>query len=41
MVSPVLVGAAQGAGLGPMVRTPSHQRHGIGCRLVEAGIGVV
>lgn len=38
MFSPVFVGAVQGTGLGPMAVTPSHQRHGIGSRLVEAGI---
>lgn len=38
MFSPVLVGAVEGAGLGPMAVTPSHQRRGIGSRLVEAGI---
>lgn len=38
MFSPLFVGAVQGAGLGPMAVTPSHQRHGIGSRLVEAGI---
>lgn len=38
MFSPVFVGAVQGAGLGPMGVTPSHQRQGIGSRLVEAGI---
>lgn len=38
MFSPLFVGAAQGAGLGPMAVTPSHQRQGIGSRLVEAGV---
>jgi len=38
MFSPLFLGAVQGAGLGPMAVVPSHQRHGIGGRLVEAGI---
>jgi putative acetyltransferase len=38
MFSPLFVGAVQGAGLGPMAVTPSHQRQGIGSRLVEVGI---
>jgi putative acetyltransferase len=38
MFSPLLVGAVQGAGLGPMAVAPSHQRQGIGSRLVEAGL---
>lgn len=38
MFSPLFVGAAQGVGLGPMAVTPSHQRQGIGSRLVEAGV---
>jgi putative acetyltransferase len=38
LYSPVRVGAAMGAALGPMAVVPEHQRHGIGSRLVEAGI---
>lgn len=38
LFSPVFVGAVQGAGLAPMAVTPSHQRQGIGSRLVEVGI---
>lgn len=38
MFSSVFVGEVQGAGLGPMAVTPSHQRCGIGSRLVETGI---
>jgi putative acetyltransferase len=38
MFSPLFVGAVQGAGLAPMAVTPSHQRQGIGSRLVEVGI---
>lgn len=38
MFSPLFVGAVQGAGLAPMAVTPSHQRQGIGSRLVEAGV---
>jgi len=38
MFSPLSVGSAEGVGLGPMAVLPSHQRQGIGSRLVEAGI---
>jgi len=38
MFSPLSVGPMVGVGLGPMAVTPSHQRQGIGSRLVEAGI---
>ena len=38
MFSPVFVGTEQGCGLGPMAIVPSHQRRGIGSRLVEAGV---
>ncbi len=38
MFSPLLVGTTQGAGLAPMAVAPSHQRQGIGSRLVEAGV---
>jgi putative acetyltransferase len=38
MFSPLSVGPLVGAGLGPMAVTPSHQRLGIGSRLVQAGI---
>jgi putative acetyltransferase len=38
MFSPVVIGALRGAGLGPMAVRPSHQRRGIGSRLVEAGM---
>jgi putative acetyltransferase len=38
MFSPLSVGEAIGAGLGPMAVTPGHQRQGIGSRLVQAGI---
>lgn len=36
--SPLSVGPATGVGLGPMAVAPSHQRQGIGTRLVQAGI---
>jgi putative acetyltransferase len=39
MFSPLFIGTVQGAGLGPMAVVPSHQRQGIGSRLVAAGIG--
>ena len=38
MFSPVLVGAVQGAGLGPMAVLPRYQQQGTGSRLVEAGV---
>lgn len=38
MFSPVFVGAVRGEGLAPMAVIPSHQRQGIGSRLVEVGI---
>jgi putative acetyltransferase len=38
MFSPLSVGLATGAGLGPMAVAPSHQRQGIGTRLVQVGI---
>ncbi len=38
MFSPLSVGDLVGAGLGPMAVIPSHQRQGIGSRLVRAGI---
>ena len=38
MFSPLSVGDLVGAGLGPMAVLPSHQRAGIGSRLVQAGI---
>jgi putative acetyltransferase len=38
MFSPLSVGPLVGAGLGPMAVIPSHQRLGIGSRLVQAGI---
>lgn len=38
MFSPLSVGPATGVGLGPMAVAPSHQRRGIGTRLVQAGI---
>jgi putative acetyltransferase len=37
MYSPVEVGPARGAGLGPMAVVPEHQRQGVGSKLVEAG----
>ena len=38
MFSPLSIGQATGVGLGPMAVAPSHQRQGIGSRLVRAGI---
>lgn len=38
MFSPLSVGPMVGVGLGPMAVAPSHQRQGIGSRLVDAGI---
>lgn len=38
MFSPLSVESVVGTGLGPMAVLPSHQRQGIGSRLVEAGI---
>lgn len=38
MFSPLSIGPATGVGLGPMAVAPSHQRQGIGSRLVQAGI---
>jgi putative acetyltransferase len=38
MFSPLSVGPLVGVGLGPMAVLPSHQRQGIGSRLVRAGI---
>lgn len=38
MFSPLAVGTVQGVGLGPMAVRPSHQRQGIGSRLIEAGV---
>jgi putative acetyltransferase len=38
MFSPLSIGQATGVGLGPMAVAPSHQRQGIGSRLVQAGI---
>ena len=38
MFSPLVVETIQGAGLGPMAVRPSHQRQGIGSRLVEEGV---
>ena len=38
MFSPLSVGDVIGAGLGPMAVVPSHQRQGIGSRLVQAGV---
>jgi putative acetyltransferase len=38
MFSPLSIGPAMGVGLGPMAVAPSHQRQGIGSRLVQAGI---
>jgi putative acetyltransferase len=38
MFSPLSVGHLVGEGLGPMAVVPSHQRQGIGTRLVKAGI---
>ena len=37
MYSPICVGEATGAALGPMAVLPEHQHHGIGSKLVEAG----
>jgi len=37
LYSPVVVGAVQGAALGPMAVHPDHQRQGIGSELVKAG----
>jgi putative acetyltransferase len=37
MYSPLAVGQATGAGLGPMAVLPEYQRQGIGSRLIEAG----
>lgn len=37
MYSPINVGDARGAALGPMAVLPEHQRLGIGSKLVEAG----
>jgi putative acetyltransferase len=38
MFSPLTVGPAIGAGLGPMAVLPAHQRQGIGTQLVERGL---
>jgi putative acetyltransferase len=38
MFSSLSVGTVAGVGLGPMAVLPSHQRQGIGSRLVEAGL---
>ena len=38
LFSPITVGDVEGAALGPMAVVPECQRHGIGSRLVEAGI---
>jgi putative acetyltransferase len=37
MYSPITIGDATGAALGPMSVLPEHQRHGIGSKLVETG----
>jgi putative acetyltransferase len=37
LYSPLQIGDLTGAGLGPMAVVPSHQRRGIGSRLVTAG----
>jgi putative acetyltransferase len=37
MYSPITVGEVTGAALGPMAVDPSHQRQGIGSKLVQAG----
>src|SRR5688500_17833716 len=37
MYSPITIGDATGAALGPMSVLPEHQRHGIGSKLVEEG----
>jgi putative acetyltransferase len=37
MYSPVVIGDTEGAGLGPMAVSPSHQRQGIGSQLVREG----
>src|SRR5262245_51947368 len=37
MYSPITVGKAIGAALGPMSVLPEHQRQGVGSKLVEAG----
>ncbi len=38
LFSPLSVGRLVGAGLGPTAVLPSHQRQGIGSRLVDAGV---
>lgn len=38
MFSPLTVGPASGAGLGPMAVLPAYQRQGIGTQLVERGL---
>jgi putative acetyltransferase len=37
MYSPALIGALEGAALGPVAVVPEHQKHGIGGRLIAAG----